>query len=114
MLTLFCKADIFHPDKNPYKLCIRVVLHFMDILFIVNKYLHEILGFHLLASFINLHRTRFPRYLALGFYLGNTNFWYENLVHIRSPWARYWVDGLQFGEHNVPFLRVSRFLHLDL
>ena len=46
----------------------------------------------------------FPCHLVLGFYLGNTIFWYENLAHNRSPCARYWVDGLQFGEHIVPFL----------
>ena len=32
--------------------------------------------------------TGFPHYLALGFYLGNTSFWYENFTHYESPGAR--------------------------
>ena len=31
----------------------------------------------------------------------------------RSPWARYWVDGLQFGEHIIPLKSIISILLIE-
>ena len=46
-------------------------------------------------------KSGFPRFFCPGLLFGEQEFFFfvkKKLAHNRNPWARYWVDGLQFRE----------------